>query len=92
MVVFVAWVDDLMVIGPRKLVEQVQQDLETAFTCKRKGELTEYMGSKLTIMCDGEGRGTVKFKQPVLIEKFNEEYKVPRTGIKDTCGSGASAC
>ena len=32
MVVFVAWVDDVMVLGPPKLVEQVQRDLEKAFT------------------------------------------------------------
>ncbi len=54
MVVFVAWVDDIMVLGPPKLVEQVQQDLEKAFTCKREGELTEYVGIKLTIKCDVE--------------------------------------
>ena len=40
-VVFVAWVDDVMILGPPALVEQVQQDLEKAFTCKREGELTE---------------------------------------------------
>ena len=52
MVVFVAWVDDVMVLGPPSLVEQVQRDLEKSFTCKRKGELTEYVGSKLTFSHD----------------------------------------
>ncbi len=47
LVVFVAWVDDVMVLGPPLLVEQVQHDLEIAFTCKRKGELIKYVGSKL---------------------------------------------
>ncbi len=70
---FVAWVDDVMVLGPPVLVEQVQRDLEKAFTCKRKGELTEYMGSKLTLNRDDEGKGTIKFTQPVLIQKLNEE-------------------
>ena len=45
MVVFVAWVDDVMVLGPPVFVKQAQQDLEKAFTYKRKGELTEYVGS-----------------------------------------------
>jgi hypothetical protein len=47
MVVFVAWVDDIMVLGPPSLVEQVQHDLEKAFMCKHEGELTEYVGSKI---------------------------------------------
>jgi hypothetical protein len=49
MVVFIAWVNDVMVLGPPSLVEQVQQDLEKSFTCKCEGELTEYVGSKLTL-------------------------------------------
>ena len=77
MVVFVAWVDDVMVKGPPALVEQVQRDLEKAFTCKREGELTEYVGSKLTLNRDNKGRGTIKFTQPVLIQKITDEYKVP---------------
>ena len=54
-VVFVAWVDDVMVLGPPNLVEQVQHDLEKAFTCKCDGTLTEYVGSKLSITRDAEG-------------------------------------
>ena len=84
MVVFVAWVDDVMVLGPPVLVEQVQQDLEKAFTCKREGELTEYMGSKLTLTRDGDGKGTIKFTQPVLIQKLNEEYTVPDGPVSKT--------
>ena len=44
--------------------------------CKRKGELTEYLGSKLTFNCNDDGKGTIKFTQPVLIKKLNEEYKI----------------
>ena len=73
---FVAWVDEVMVLGPQVLVEQVQHDLEKAFTCKRKGELTKYVGSKLTVNHDGEGKGTIKSTQPVLINKLNEKYTV----------------
>ena len=76
MVVFVAWVDDVMVLGPPSLVEQVQHNLEKAFTCKREGELMEYMGSKLTFTRDDDGKGMIKFTQPVLIKKLNEEYKI----------------
>ena len=76
MVVFVAWVHDVMVLGPPSLVEQVQSNLEKAFTCKCKGELTGYTGSKLTFNHDDGGKGTIKFTQPVLIKKLNEEYMI----------------
>ena len=76
MVVFGAWVDDVMVLGPPSLVEQVQRDLEKSFTCKRKGELIEYVGSKLTFSRDDNGKGTVKLMQPVLIKKINDKYKM----------------
>ena len=65
-------VDDVMVLVPPLLVEQVQQDLEKAFTCKRKRELTEYEGSKLSFNCGPEGKGTIKFTQPVLMQKLDD--------------------
>jgi hypothetical protein len=74
MVVLMAWVDDIMVQGPPLLVEQIQCDLEKAFMCKCKGELTEYVGSKITINQDSMGLGTVKFTQPILVQKDVEEY------------------
>jgi len=49
MVVFVAWVDDVMVLSPLSLVKQVQHDLEKSFTCKCEGELTGHVNNKLTI-------------------------------------------
>jgi hypothetical protein len=38
--------------------------------------LTEYIGSKLTFSHDDNGKGTVKFMQPVLFKKINDEYKI----------------
>jgi hypothetical protein len=73
-----------MVLGPPKLVEQVQRDLEKAFTCKHEGELTEYVGSKIMFRRDAGGRGTVRFTQPVLIKKLNEEYEVPEGPVLKT--------
>ena len=81
---FVAWVDDVMLLRPPALVEQIQRDVEKAFTCKCKGELTEYVGSKLTFNCEDEGEGTIKFTQPVLIKKPNEEYTLPAGPVSKT--------
>jgi hypothetical protein len=65
--VLVAWVDDIMVLGPCTLVKQIQRDLENAFACKHEGELTEYIGSMIMINRDSMGFGTLKFMQPVLV-------------------------
>ena len=51
--------------------------MEKAFTCKHKRELTEYVGSKLTFNHDAEGKDTIRFTQPVLIQKLSDKYKVP---------------
>ena len=58
--------------------------MEKAFTCKREGELTEYVGSKLAIKHDAGGKGTVRFTKPVLIKKLNEEYKMPKGPVSKT--------
>ena len=75
LVVLVAWVNNVMVLGPPLLVEQFQCNLEQAFTCKCEGELAKYVGSTLTITHDSNGLGTVKFMKPVLACKLVEEYK-----------------
>ena len=80
LVVLVAWVHDVMILGPPNIVEQAQQDLVRSFTCKCEGELTEYVGSKLTLSRDDSGLGMVKFTQLVLVWKLEEEY-TPLNGV-----------
>ena len=41
LVILVAWVNDVMILGPSAMVEQVQKDLEEDFTCKWEGELMD---------------------------------------------------
>jgi len=59
------------------LDEKVQHNLESTFTCKHEGLLTEYGGSKVMLSHDANGLGTVKFAQLVLICKLGEEYHPP---------------
>ncbi|KAL7474026.1 LOW QUALITY PROTEIN: hypothetical protein ACHAW6_000026 [Cyclotella cf. meneghiniana] len=73
-VVLVARVDDVIILGPPNMA---QQDLERAFICIYKGELMEYVGSKLTLSRDDSSLGMVKFTQPVLVKKLEEEYTPP---------------
>jgi len=73
-----------MVLSLPSLVEQVQHDLEKSFTCQREGELPEYVGNKLTFSHDDNGKGTVKFTQPVLIKKIKEKYKMFDSPVSKT--------
>ena len=66
-----------MVLDPPLLVEHVQCDLKMAFTCKCKGELTKYIGSKFNFTQSDNGMGHISFTQPVLVQKLEEEYKPP---------------
>ncbi len=80
MAVLVAWMDDVMILGPPNMVELAQQDLERAFMCKCFKELTKYVGNKLTLSRDDLSLGMVKFTQPVLVWKLEEEY-TPLNGV-----------
>ena len=44
----------------------------------------EYVGSKLTFSRDDDGKRTVKFTQPVLIKKINDEYKMTDGPVSKT--------
>ena len=73
----VSWVDDIIALGYPKDVEQMEKDLADAFDCKCEGELTEYVGSKIDIARNSDGLGTVKFTQPVLVQKLEDEFDLP---------------
>ena len=79
-----SWVDDILAIGEKRDVEQIQLDLEAKFTCKREGPLREYVGSKIDLSRDENGLGKAKFTQPVLVQKLQDEFdlsggRVPKT-------------
>ncbi len=59
LVVLVAWVDDIMILGPPDIVVQGQQNLERAFTCKHEGKLMEYVGSNQDLYRENLGLGRV---------------------------------
>ena len=54
--------------------------MEKSFTCKHKG----IHGQQLTFNCDDNGKGTVKFMQPVLIKKINDKYKMSDGPVSKT--------
>jgi hypothetical protein len=56
-------------------MEKTQQELENASTCKHKGPLTEYVGSKIAKECNSDCLGQVNFMWLVLVRKLIGEYK-----------------
>ena len=66
-----------MALGHPDDVEQIQTDLESAFDCKCEGELKEYVDSKIDIEWLSSGLGKVKFTNPVLVQKLEDEYDLP---------------
>ena len=72
----VSWVDDLILLGPQKVVDVMKKDLGEAFVCKAEGPLKEFVGSKIDLSRDANGLGTAKFTQPVLVQKLADEYHV----------------
>ena len=75
--VILSWVDDIVALGCPKDVKQIRCNLEGAFICKSEGELKEYVGSKIDIKQKSNGLATIKFTQPVLIQKLKDEFDIP---------------
>ena len=63
-----------MILGHLSDVESVEKEFNKLFECTCEGPLTEYIGSKIDIQRKSEGLATVKFTQPVLIQKLADEY------------------
>lgn len=72
LVLFVLWTDDVLTVGLPNHVKKVEDDIMSTFESKSEGELSEYVGNKIDIKRSNDGRATVKFTQPVLMEKLKE--------------------
>ena len=70
------WVDDILALGHPDDVSQMKTDLLNAFKYKYEGELKDYMGSKIDIKRLESGLAAVKFIQPVLIQKLEDNFNL----------------
>ena len=55
-------------------MERVKEDLMKSFECTCEGALPEYVDSKIDIEQKTSGLAVVKFTQPVLVQKLQDEY------------------
>jgi hypothetical protein len=86
MVVFVTWVNDVMVLGLPSWVEQVQRDLEKSFTCKREGDLMEYVGRSLHLVEMTMERELSSSRNLPHQEDQQQIQDVQQPSIQDACG------
>ncbi len=62
-------------------MKEIEEDLAKAFVYKCKGELKEYIGSKVDLMRNKNRLGTVKTIQSVIVKNLEESFDL--AGCKD---------
>ena len=84
LILWISWVDDCLVAGPKKQVLKAKSEMKELFDCDDIGELKEYVGCKVE---HNGANGTVKFTQPVLLQSFRDEFKIPDSVHHETPAS-----
>ncbi len=84
LVLIVSWIDNNLIIGPKKAVEKTKKDLMERFDCKDCGDIKEYIGCKIE-----RTKNSLKFTQPVLMQIYNDKFELPKKIYKtpDPAGS-----
>jgi hypothetical protein len=72
-----SWVDDILALGHPEDVKQIEADLQSAFVSKSEGEMKEYVGNKVDVVRQSDGRAKIKITQPVLVQKLQDEFELP---------------
>ena len=74
LVIWLSWVDDLLICGPKDAVFYYKQQMMTQWECDEQGELKEYIGCKIDCSWD---EGWMHLTQPVLLQSFKNEFDLP---------------
>ena len=77
MAVMLSWVDDVLELGHPEDVKKLEADLQSAFVSKGEGEMKEYLGNKVDLLCQSDRRAKIKVKLPVLVKKLWDEFDFP---------------
>ena len=73
-VIWLSWVDNCLCIGPESDVEYTKSQMKELFDCDDVGDFHEYVGCKIEHNTD---EPSLKFTQPVMIQSFQDEFKLP---------------
>jgi hypothetical protein len=64
-------------LGHPNDVNQIEEDLQRAGVSKSEGDMKEYIGNKVDVVHQSDGRARVNITQPVLVQKLLVEFDVP---------------
>ena len=84
LVMTVSWIDDNMIIGCKKAVLDAKVELMKRFECEDCGEMSEYLRCKIV-----RNGNELKFTQPVLLQSFSDEFKLPKRKFNTPAVTGS---
>ena len=87
-----SWVDDILALGYPDDVKRIKTDLQSAFVSKSEDEMKEYVGNKVDVVRQSDGRARIKVTQPVLVQKLCDEFELPDEDSKDSSSTWSGAC
>jgi hypothetical protein len=72
LVMMLSWIDDNAIVGCKKDVLNLKQDLMKQFNCDNCGKMEEYVGCTIKKL----ESGGIKLLQKVLVQSFNSEFDI----------------
>ena len=74
----------MLVCGEEADLDGFEREIKSELEAKAEPEFNEYLGNAVTITRDATGLSTIKFTQPVLLQKLKDNYppdnnRIPRT-------------
>jgi hypothetical protein len=79
LVICLSWVDDCLFLGRRDNVIVAADEMTLYFECNKVGFTENYVGCKIDM---NNNKGTVTFKQPVLMKSLMDEFGVKKGSIR----------
>jgi hypothetical protein len=79
LVVWISWVDDFLICGPKEGVMESKAQMMDVFECDDIGEMKEYVGCKVE-----RNDKLVKMTQPVLLQSYSDEFDLPEGATPKT--------
>jgi hypothetical protein len=74
LVIFLSWVDDMLICGRKEAVLQAKKEFMSKLDCEEQGPLIEYVGCKVYI---NREQTYIRLTQPVMIQSFTDEFDLP---------------
>jgi hypothetical protein len=77
LVLIVSWIEDNLIIRPKKAVQKTKKKLMKRFDCKDFADIQGYVGCKIE-----STKNLLKFTQPVLMQSFHDEFDLPKKSYR----------